>query len=473
SLSFALRHALTHGMERVIYAIPFTSIVEQNADVFRSLFEPLNSDVVLEHHSNFDVSQETVRSRLATQNWDAPLVVTTNVQFFESLFGYRTQQCRKLHAVARSVVVLDEAQAMPPGLLAPTLRALRELVEHYGVSVVLCTATQPAIIHRNDFPQGLTGVREIIADPELLFQRLRRVEVTQLGSLNDSAVAERLTGHPQALCIVNTRRQAKAISESLGEDSTTIHLSAAMCPEHRTQTLDEARRRLGEGEEIRLISTQLIEAGVDIDFPVVYRATAGLDSIAQAAGRCNRNGKLDGLGRTFVFDSEHKRAERFIGAQIDHAREILDAHPDVLHLDAIEHYFRLHYWSHPSLDENDVLGCFTLAERPTTPLVFNFRQAAQRFRWIDSAGVTVVVPWGRQGEELCNRLRESEEVPPRWLLRKLQRFSVQIRERAFEEHRNSFDVVHTHYPILVNTTLHYSDRYGLDLDSKEPIGLFA
>jgi CRISPR-associated endonuclease/helicase Cas3 len=309
SLAFALRHAESHGLNRVITAIPFTSIIEQNAAHIRAALGDLNGKLVLEHHSNLDPQQEkaqTQQNRLAAENWDAPVVVTTNVQLLESLFACRTGRCRKLHRIAHSVIVLDEAQALPPGLLAPTLAALRELVRNYGCTIVLCTATQPALEKRANFPIGIDQPRPIIphGHREELFKGLKRVEVEQAGTLSDDQLVDRLASEDQVLCIVNTRPHAAelftSLCERLGETNTVerqglevpavgscLHLSANMCPRHRSAVLRLIRRRLETGRPCRVISTQLVEAGVDVDFPVVYRATAGLDAIAQAAGRCN------------------------------------------------------------------------------------------------------------------------------------------------------------------------------------------
>ncbi len=313
SLAFGLSHAVSKGLRRVVYAIPFTSIIEQTADVFRQALGDLGEQV-LEHHGNLDSDDPTRQSdrlRLAAENFDATLVVTTNVQLFESLFASRPSRCRKLHRLARSVIILDEVQALPPRLLDPTLAALEELVRNYGTTVVLCTATQPAFEKRARFPIGLEGVKPIIDDPDSLHRSLRRTSVELLGRVENPELVGRLRGERQALCIVNSRRHASDLFTLLG-DPDSLHLSASMCAAHRAQVVAEIRRRLLAGEPCRVISTQVIEAGVDVDFPAVYRAAAGLDSIAQAAGRCNREGRLetpDGqprLGRVFFFDYDAK-----------------------------------------------------------------------------------------------------------------------------------------------------------------------
>jgi CRISPR-associated endonuclease/helicase Cas3 len=283
SLAFALRHCGTNGLDRVIYAIPFTSIIEQTAEVFRSLFESFPDDtdqLILEHHSNFDPEKETTRTRLASENWDAPLVVTTNVQLFESLFANKPSRCRKLHRIANPVIILDEAQTLPVTLLKACLWALRLLVEQYACTVVLCTATQPAIEHReNEFDIGLPAPTRIIDDARALYQTLKRVTVRDAGQLDCETLAARMGENEQGLAIVNTRRHAATLFDALKDHNGAegcFHLSAAMTSDHRSQKLAEIRRRLRDEQPCRAVATQLIEAGVDVDFQVVWRALAGL-----------------------------------------------------------------------------------------------------------------------------------------------------------------------------------------------------
>ena len=316
SMAFALDHAQRHGLQRVIYVIPYTSIIEQTARVFRDVF---GAEAVLEHHSNFiqekdqsgdDDTEE--RRRLAAENWDAPIVVTTNVQFFESFFANRSSKTRKLHNVAGSVVILDEAQMLPVSLLKPTLEVIRELVEHYRSSVVLCTATQPALMAREEFKSGLEGAREMISAPLDLEKAFKRVHETHLGEIADEELVKRIRKERQCLCIVNTKKHARELFQAMSDEPGVFHLSAAMCPVHRSKVLGHAknpepgsiRERLGEREPCRVVSTQLVEAGVDLDFPVVFRAMAGIDSLVQAAGRCNREGKIVEGGSLYVFTPE-------------------------------------------------------------------------------------------------------------------------------------------------------------------------
>lgn len=471
SLAFALAHAARHGLRRVIYVAPFTSIIEQNAGVFRSAMASLMDegvpDPVLEHHSNLDVENESVRSRLATENWDAPLVVTTSVQFYESLFANRSSRCRKLHNLARSVVILDEAQTLPVDYLSPCLRALRELTDSYGASLLLCTATQPTIERRSGFDIGLElgESSEIVPDPAGLFEALRRVEVSvESRPMPDVELAQRLLDEKQVLCIVNTRGHAVALCELLGDGEETCHLSALMCAEHRSEELERVRARLERGQECRVVSTRLIEAGVDIDFPTVYRAVAGIDSVAQAAGRCNRNG-LHPTGHVIVFQSEHSVAERFLADTAAAARQVFELHSDVLSLAAVEDYFRLYYWDQSHRwDRKGILDEFQLGQDRSLPFLFGFARAAREFKLIEDTGRAVFIPWGPRGAQLCGELRESWEGPSSQLLRKLQRYVVQIPEHVWLRNiETAFELVHGQYAVLAFPDRHYSARTGLML----------
>ncbi|MCI0667514.1 MAG: CRISPR-associated helicase Cas3', partial [Methylococcaceae bacterium] len=308
SLAFALEHAITHNKQRIIYAIPYTSIIEQTADIFRSLFAPLG-EVLIEHHSNTDADQfdkEHNWSRLATENWDAPLIVTTTVQLFESLYAARTSRCRKLHNLIDSVIVIDETQLLPVEHLNPIRHVIDTLQKYYGVTFVLSTATPTGLDSQHD-PFGrqlLQGIesQEIIHEAGQYYTELKRVGIELPQRFDEPSswqeIREQLVEHESVLCVVNTRKDARALFEMMPKGS--FHLSAMMCAEHRSQVIKVIRTRLKQGQPTRVISTQLIEAGVDLDFPVVYRALSGLDSIVQAAGRCNREGR-PGRGRVVVF----------------------------------------------------------------------------------------------------------------------------------------------------------------------------
>jgi len=355
SMAFALDHAKKYKLRRIIYVIPYTSIIVQNAEVFREIF---GEDAVLEHHSNLEPERETPQNRLAAQNWETPIVVTTNVQFFESFYSNRSSSCRKLHNVADSVLIFDEAQMLPPEYLKPSLAVIRELANGYGCTAILCTATQPtlsnaAILKR----EALDGVREIVPDSQQLYEDFRRVDVTVIDQPQSyETLGEKIAEHAQILVIVNTRKDARNIFEQLIKRCSTdecLHLSTMMCPEHRSVTLKTIRVRLKQGLPCRVVSTQLIEAGVDVDFPVVWRAIAGLDSIAQAAGRCNREGKLD-KGSVLVFQGKTPSPPGHLGHAAESGKRILESHrEDPLNLAAVTRYFEDFFWKQDAAHKMD------------------------------------------------------------------------------------------------------------------------
>jgi CRISPR-associated endonuclease/helicase Cas3 len=459
--------------------VPFTTIIEQNADVFRRVFAPLTasgySDPVVEHHSALDVGEETLASRLAAENWDAPLIVTTSVQFYESLFANRATRCRKLHNLAKSVIILDEVQKLPVEYMTPCLLALRELASGYGATIVLCTATQPAIQRQSDFTIGLEEIREIIPEPRRLYVALKRVEIKDLGEMGDEGLAARLRAEPQVLCIVNTRGHARQLFKQIAEEQGAIHLSAAMCPQHRSEVLQAVRALLAEGKPCHVVSTQLVEAGVDLDFPVVYRSLAGLDSIAQAAGRCNRNGRFE-RGITYLFRSEHGRSEAFLRDTANATAQLLGdettkepLYQDILSLEAVQHYFELYYWSQQQRwDTHGILDHFKMENRRELPFLFGFKSAAESFRLIEDGGRPVIIPWHEEGRQLCERLRGPWLMPRVSLLRALQRYTVQVPSRTWQaEIGRSIQMVHEQFALLISTELNYDERVGLVLDRRE------
>lgn len=286
SLAFALRHAVEHHLDRVIYVIPYTSIIEQNAQVFREI---LGSENVLENHSNVDYedSEEFKPLQLAAENWDKPVVVTTNVQFFESLYANKSSKCRKLHNIVNSVIIFDEAQMLPANYLKPCMVMIEELLQQYGISIVLCTATQPAL--QQFLPEKYVA-RELCPRRDEQFRFFERVTYQNIDTVTEEEMVEKLQQEQQALCIVNTRKRAQKLYERL-KGKGVYHLSTSMYPAHRRRVLTAIRKRLKDKKRCIVISTSLVEAGVDLDFASVYRELAGVDSIIQAAGRCNRNGE--------------------------------------------------------------------------------------------------------------------------------------------------------------------------------------
>lgn len=473
SLHFALKHALLNGQKRVIYVVPFTSIIEQNAEVIRGIVSDLQSDTftpLIEHHSSLSPDKDTEQSRLASENWDAPIIITTAVQFFESLFASKTSQARKLHNIANAIIILDEAQTLPVNYLRPCLRTLQEFSEHYNTTAVLCTATQPAIhYHKDDFPIGLRSSREIIQDPESLFDALKRVELEEIGECSDKELAKRLLQTDQALCIVNRRRHAQELFQLLPKSADAYHLSALMCPEHRSRILEQVRKRLRQRQPVRLISTQLIEAGVDVDFPFVYRALAGLDSIAQAAGRCNRNGQLPKLGKTSIFRPENDKAESYFRETAQIAAQVIEQHDDLLSESAIHQYFDHYYYKQKERwDEKDILGNFRYDGRPSLkhcPFRYQFGTAAKDFKLINDWQVPVIIPYDDTAREWIHQLR-NESIPlHRNLLRGLQRYTVQISPKLLRENTTAFEAVRDdQFHVLISPELNYSPEFGLTLD---------
>ena len=426
SMAFALHHSVKHNKRRIIYVIPYTSIIEQTADEFRKIF----GEAVIEHHSNLDVSDETkdnARSRLASENWDAPVIVTTSVQFFESLFTSRTSRCRKLHNIVNSVVVLDEAQLLPPEFLNPILHVLRELQKNYGVTLLLSTATQPALGPHPEFNfTGLPDTVEIMDNPLELHNQLKRVEIAIPRNLYEPRdwddIADELAKHPSVLCIVNRRDDCRVLWEKMPEG--TFHLSALMCGKHRSIKIDEIKERLKNGLSTRVISTQLVEAGVDMDFPLVYRALAGLDSVAQAAGRCNREGLRD-KGSVVVFVPPSKIPAGHLRQAAEIGRRLMSQDcADILAPDRFESFFKEFYWLQgPNLDKHDILTNLKMSGGDN-PFRCSFRSAAQKFHLIDeSQQAPVIVAYGEGADKI--RILEKGE-PERRLLRELQRYVVNL-----------------------------------------------
>ncbi|MDY6987224.1 MAG: CRISPR-associated helicase Cas3' [Thermodesulfobacteriota bacterium] len=467
SLAFALRHSLTYQKDRIIYIIPFTSIIEQNAAVFRSI---LGDEAVLEHHSNYtpdkmdadetDDSIQAKRHRMACENWDAPVIVTTNVQFFDSLFANRSSKCRKLHNVANSVIILDEAQMLPEPYLRPCLEAIRELTRNYGCTIVLCTATQPALIKSPAFPLGLSEdrVTEITADPQELHLAFKRVHLKNIGRLSDDRLAEELAEQDGTLCIVNTRQRAYNLFQLIRTLPGAHHLSARMCPAHRSEVLTGIRKSLEKDEPCRVVATQLVEAGVDLDFPVVFREMAGLDAIAQAAGRCNRNAKVD-AGEVSIFLPEDGRIPRLFRRAAGAADSVLGRFEDPFAPEAMTDYFRHVYWlAGDELDKKQILSDL---ESGVLEGDFPFRQIAERFRLIESDMIPVIVPWNDKAEKLIDLLEYAEF--PGSVLRRLQPYMVQIYPHEFVQLQTdgAIYMIQDRYAALVSLVPFYQKDSGL------------
>ncbi|MTH65595.1 CRISPR-associated endonuclease Cas3'' [Paracoccus shanxieyensis] len=430
SMGFALDHAERHGHRRIIYTVPYTSIIDQTAAIFRGLF----GDAVLEHHSAIDDRRTDLKGRdklrLAMEDWAAPLVVTTNVQFFESLFAARPSRCRKLHNIAGSVIVLDEAQALPRKLLMPALRMIETLCAHYGCSVVLCTATQPAFDSRQLKQGGLPlEGRELAPDPVRLARELRRARIMQGGDMDDPALIEALRGTPQGMVIVNSRAHALELfnaAKAAGLDGL-VHLTTRQYPVHRRAILDDIRARLKSGAPCRLIATSLIEAGVDLSFPKGWRAEAGLDSCVQAAGRVNRNGEWPVEDSTLtVFSAPGRSMPAEVKSLADAMRSIAPRHDDLLAPEAIRDWFEHVYWKAGANLGQKMASQMVCGQSGTD---FPFRSMAQEFRMIDTTMVPVIIPGDAVADEAIRQLGV-EDVPSGKLARVLQVYTVQVPAKA-------------------------------------------
>ena len=468
SLAFALRHAAKHGMQRVIYVIPYTSIIDQNARVFRDI---LGSGNVLEHHSGvqFDLSDgappEAVRKALATENWDMPVVVTTAVQFFESMYAARSSRCRKLHNLANSVIIFDEAQMLPLAHLRPCVAAMASLAEQFCSTVVLCTATQPSLddLLRTYAPD--CPVTELCPQTAALYDRFRRVTFQHSGTMTDEVLAERLSEQRQVLCIVNSRKAAQSIYALLPQEGS-YHLSTLMVPAQRQVLLDKIKERLRRGEPCRVVSTSLIEAGVDVDFPAVYRELAGLDSVMQAAGRCNREGKRPADESFVTIFERTELPPQLFQAAVGAAREVLKEDRDPAAPETMTRYFRsLRDLSGDALDRQGVIEAFT---QGIGGCEFPFRTVAEKFRLIDRNTYTIYIPYG-EGTALLRRLQDGE--CSRDLYRKLGRYAVSVYDKHYQALYNAgalltareVPVLDEDSAILTDLTL-YSETMGLSLE---------
>lgn len=437
SLAFALDHAKRHRLDRVIYAIPFTSIIDQTASIFKEI---LGDEIVLEHHSSIDEDRLGGREardklRLAMEDWAAPIVVTTNVQLFESLHAHRPSRCRRLHNLANSVIILDEAQTIPLPALRPSVAALNELALNYGASIIICTATQPAIT-APDFAGGLPLApnRELAPDPAKLHKELARTKICDGGPLDNTALCAALADHPQALVIVNSRAHALDLYRHLQDSKLDggIHLTTRQYGAHRKEILRRIRGDLAANKPCRLIATSLVEAGVDIDFPRVWRAEAGLDQIAQAAGRCNREGRhtLEDSIVTIFHAPDHPPPREIRALAQDMARA-RGKHADLLSPEALRDYFGEVYWRKgaENLDKFEVLKGFKIS---AGQLDFDYRRIGENFRLIESFMKPIIIPADAVAKDVLKRL-EIGKIPPGAAARALQNYIVQIPPRAQTE----------------------------------------
>lgn len=466
SVLWALHHAKKNGLKRIIIAIPYTSIITQTASVLRSIFGDEN---VLEHHSNVDfndisTNEMSYKMKLATENWDYPIVVTTNVQLFESLFSNSPSSCRKLHNLTNSVIIMDEIQTLPMEFLMPIVDTFDTLKRVFNVSILFTTASQPILkgtIEGTNYQtrfEALPNITEIIPHEAKLYDRLRRVKLefdNNPQSYND--ITEKIAQHNRVLCIVNTRKNAKEIYSKLPKDGICLHLSRMMCPAHINNIIERLKSALRDDNQkiIRVVATQLIEAGVDIDFPVVFRQEAGLDSILQAAGRCNREG-LSKTSTTYVFALDNKLPTGFI-TQTNNARKNMVGEFDWFSPEAMKEYFRQLHSRIECFDKPNVKSLLYGKE-------MYFETAAREFKLIDDTTTSIIINYGEEVERLISQLKD--EGCSYRLMKQLAQYSVSVRDKDLLELNKAGAVEEIYENILfVRDSQFYDENTGLKIDN--------
>lgn len=469
SLAFALRHARIHHKRRIIYVIPYLSIIEQTADVFRSF---LGEEDILECHSSveYDDEDETAeKKKLASENWDAPIIITTSEQFWESLYANRTSKCRKLHNIAESVIIFDEAQMLPRNFLKPCLKALEELTVRFGCTGVLCSATQPELAKYMKRPptEIMTGIPE-------LYDFFRRVRFENDGRLTYDDVAEAMRGHTQALCIALTKSEAREIADRL-DDRDTFYLSTNLCPAHRKQVIQEMKMRLKEERPCRVVSTSVISVGVDIDFPVVYLEKTGLDSLIQGAGRCNREGRRP-LAKSVahLFETEKSAGLTFMQMERELMKKTENKIADISSPEAIRYYFKQLYEAedfgeHSSLDDKEIEK---LAEKRA------YREIGQVFHLIDTHTKSMLIPYDEEARRIIESLRLG--IRTRDLLRRAAQYIVNVNYSSKYESPFSRLIANgqaemlpndTELAVLIDETLYDREKLGMLTAQSEGMGI--
>ena len=465
SLAFALQHAAEHNLDHIIYVIPYTSIIEQNAKIFADI---LGADNVLEHHCNINYgsNEELEPMQLAAENWDKPVIVTTNVQFFESLFSNKSAKCRKLHNIANSVVIFDEAQMLPNDYLKPCIAVMEELLLHYRSSIVLCTATQPHL--QSLFSENIPH-QELCPRMEEQFSFFRRTSIRNLGRISREKLTEKLRNEKQALCILNTKAGVRELYGDI-EGEGVYHLSTLMYPIHRKRMLDKIRERLCAGERCVVVATSLVEAGVDLDFQSVYRQLSGVDSMIQAAGRCNREGNRNcEESNTYIFELEESAKVPGQEQQIDTAKQIIRKYEDISNLEAIQEYFvRLYGFKGQGLDRKKILEQFQKGRFP-------FAKVSKEFKIMEQNTKTILIAKEERAKEIAEELRLKGATKA--LIREAGQYCVNIYENTFQKIYGagmlleiSEDLKEDFFALRMNDD--YSEETGLRIDVELGSGIW-
>lgn len=477
SLAFAMKQAVANHKRRIIYVIPYLSIIEQTEEVFRSF---LGKENVLESHSNVSYDDETEnvaeRKKLAAENWDAPVIITTSEQFWESLYANRTSKCRKLHNIADSVIIFDESQMLPREFLLPCLKALEGLIRYFGCTAVLCSATQPHLddvmkahhmdLHPTEIMEGI---------PEL-YEFFRRVRFQDDGEKTYDEIANAMQQVPQALCIALTKSEAKELADRITGDGA-FYLSTNLCPAHRKSVIREMKQRLREGLPCRVVSTSVISVGVDIDFPEVYLEKTGADSLIQGAGRCNREGKRpleDSI--VYIFETEKSASSRFMRTERELMRKTMETVPggDISSPEAVRYYFSQLYSLHDYGEESGL----DQAEIRKLAQAYAYREIGKRFHLIDGKTKSVLIPYDEAAREIIAQLRLG--IRTRDLLRRAAQYMVSVsdvspRTSLFAAMRNNGQIEYlpndTEIAVLLDEDRYDKEKFGLLTDQEQGLGI--
>lgn len=461
SLAFALQHAVTNNMKRIIYVIPYTSIIEQNVQVFQNILGKENvlahyCTALLESRKQNDGTDDEIyeKHKLSIENWDAPVIVTTNVQFFESLYSNKVSKCRKLHNISNSIIIFDEVQMIPLNVMLPCVKAVEMLLKSYQASVVLCTATQPAV------EKWLRPyyVKEICNNHIEIFKKLKRAQIKELGDVAEQDLLQKVNVQNQVLVIVNTKAEAHNLYDMLEEEGR-FHLSTYMTPSDRKKMLDIIRIKLIQKETCRVVSTSLVEAGVDIDFPVVFREKAGLDSIIQAAGRCNREGKRN-IEESIVWVFTLGKIPRMLGKNIAITGETFDKYGVYDGLEPIKYYFEtLQSLDASLLDTNNIVESF---DRGFGEIKMPFKKIAEVFHMIESDTRMLIIPADKEACQLIDKLKDriANQESFKGIIRELGVYSVNLYENEYEnllQDGNSYEVLDG-IAVLQNLCIYSKDK---------------